>query len=302
MNPLVSIIMPAYNVEKYIRESIDSILVQTYENWELLICDDGSSDGTLALAQSYVDQRIKVFANPTNLGNLVTTNFLFSKCIGEFITIQDADDWSALNRLEIQINHFLKNPKIGMLGTNYMLVNENKSPIYCGFPPLSNEEIKLVMQKEVIPTLYATVMLRSEIVKKAGDFRLFFNRRGYADFDWLARCAEHCIVENLKEVLYFYRKHNNSFTHNYPNDLFKPFMPELIVRAHKYRLNGGKDYFIKPDIKAIKNEIAAINLKMAKSNFWNGDKKQALSLLKKAFLFNPFNFEVIKDYIYILRH
>ena len=90
--------MPAYNCEKYIHQAIDSVLNQTHINFELLIADDCSTDTTKQIIDSYKDPRIKTFHNNINLGYLKASNKLFSLCKGSYITFQDADDTSELNR------------------------------------------------------------------------------------------------------------------------------------------------------------------------------------------------------------
>ena len=129
--------MPVYNVEKYIVQAIECILNQTYSNFELLICDDGSQDRTVEIIESYSDSRIKLFKNKANRGNLKTTNFLLQQCKGDFITIQDGDDYSVSNRFEIILNAFEKHPAIGMIGSNYMAVTFDDEPLFCGNLPLN---------------------------------------------------------------------------------------------------------------------------------------------------------------------
>ena len=293
--------MPAYNVEKYIVKAINSILQQSYTNFELLVCDDGSSDATLKIVSTFKDERVRVFKNETNKGNLTTTNVLLAQCKGEYITIQDADDWSFPNSIQLKVEHFLSAPQTIMLGTNYVLVSEKETEISCGLLPLRNDSIKEIMKKEVIPALYATMMIKSEVIKKVGGFRLFFNRKGYADFDWLARCAEQGVVENLPQILYVYRKHNQSFTHNYPEIFLKPYMSDLIVEAHHRRMLGKYDFFENGDEKEMKKFVSDLVLKQAESAFWNGNKQNAIHKLKTALYANPFNWSAYRSLFYIIR-
>lgn len=103
--PLVSVIMPAYNAEKYIGEAIASVCVQTYENWELLILDDGSADRTAEIAQAYAqrDARIRVLRNPQNMGVARTRNRGFDLARGEWIALLDSDDRWRAQKLEKQL-------------------------------------------------------------------------------------------------------------------------------------------------------------------------------------------------------
>ena len=103
--PLVSVIMPAYNAEKYIGEAIASVCAQTYENWELLILDDGSADRTAEIAQAYAQQdaRIQVLCNPQNMGVARTRNRGFDLAQGEWIALLDSDDRWRAQKLEKQL-------------------------------------------------------------------------------------------------------------------------------------------------------------------------------------------------------
>src|SRR5699024_10710311 len=112
--PQISVILPAYNSEKGIHKAIQSILSQTWKNIELIIVDDCSTDHTLAVAKSYEtnDNRVRVLRTPENSGPYVARNIALQAATGEFVTINDADDWSHAQKLQIQANHLLENPEI----------------------------------------------------------------------------------------------------------------------------------------------------------------------------------------------
>ena len=108
---LVSIITPTYNTAKFISETINSILDQTYQNWELLITDDCSSDETVDIIEGYTqkDKRIKLFRNTRNIGAAMTRNNSIQKAQGRYIAFLDSDDWWYPNKLEIQLEFITKN-------------------------------------------------------------------------------------------------------------------------------------------------------------------------------------------------
>lgn len=108
--PLVSVIMPAYNVEKYISESIESVLAQSYQNWELLITDDRSTDNTQRIVEEYCinDKRIKLFINKENGGAGAARNNSIKEANGRFIAFLDSDDQWLPEKLNKQINFMLK--------------------------------------------------------------------------------------------------------------------------------------------------------------------------------------------------
>lgn len=106
---LVSIITPTYNCAKFIGETIDSIIAQTYENWELIIVDDNSSDNTEEIVKQYKDSRIKYYRNDSNKGAAVSRNFALSLAKGKWIAFLDSDDLWLPSKLEKQIGFMVKN-------------------------------------------------------------------------------------------------------------------------------------------------------------------------------------------------
>ena len=116
-HPLVTVLMAVYNGEKYLREAIESILDQTYTNFEFLIINDGSSDRTEEIILSYNDKRIRYIKNEQNLKLIASLNKGLDLAKGEFIARMDADDISLPERLEKQINFLEKHPEIGLLGS-----------------------------------------------------------------------------------------------------------------------------------------------------------------------------------------
>src|SRR5690606_26868335 len=115
---LVSVLMPAYNVATFIDQAIKSILDQTYQNFELLICDDASTDNTWDIITSYKDSRIRSFRHESNKGYLQTYNFLISQAKGNYLTFQDADDWSEKTRLEEQLAPFAADQNLFLTACN----------------------------------------------------------------------------------------------------------------------------------------------------------------------------------------
>ncbi len=301
---LISVIMPAYNVERYIVQAIESILNQTYSNFELLICDDGSTDKTIEIVKTFSDSRIKLFENNINRGNLQTTNFLFSQCKGDYIALQDADDYSVLNRLELQLDAFQNNSKLGIVGSYYQLIDSTNKTFSCGILPKSSDEIRIKMEKEVPPFLYPSIMVKKSIANKVGSFQFFFNRKGYADFDWMARICEISEGINLPISLYFYRRHSDSFTMKAAKKKqseLSQYMHFLLVEAHHVRLKGKKDFFEENNLKGIKKRIGEKQLLDAKMQFWDKNKMN-FHLFYRSFINFPFNLKLYKDVLYTHTH
>ena len=106
---LISVVLPVYNCKEYIRDSVQSILQQTYKNFELIIVDDGSEDGTLDILNNFKDKRIRLYKNKYNRGLIYSLNKALNKSKGQFIARMDADDICELNRLQKQINYLDNN-------------------------------------------------------------------------------------------------------------------------------------------------------------------------------------------------
>lgn len=137
---LVSIIMPSWNTADFIRESIDSVLAQTYTNWELLIVDDCSTDNTDEVVASYKDERIKYFKNEKNSGAALTRNKALREAQGEWIAFLDSDDLWTVDKLEKQIK-FMNDRGYKLSFTEYEKIDEasNKLGIYVSGPEKVNK-------------------------------------------------------------------------------------------------------------------------------------------------------------------
>ena len=121
--PLVSIITPLYNSAHYMRETIDSVVSQTYMNWELILVDDCSQDNSVAIAKSYVDKRIKVLSLSSNSGAAVARNYAIESSRGTFICFLDSDDLWLPTKLEEQVSFMLKE-KVSFSFMSYYKMNE----------------------------------------------------------------------------------------------------------------------------------------------------------------------------------
>lgn len=121
---LVSIVMPVYNVEKYLQESINSILNQTYRNIELIIIDDGSTDSSVKIIKNYKDERIKAFYFE-NGGCSKQRNFGLTAASGYYLALMDADDISECDRIKNQVEFLQSNIDIDVLGTNASIIDNN---------------------------------------------------------------------------------------------------------------------------------------------------------------------------------
>lgn len=118
--PLVTVFMPVYNSEQYIREALESILNQTYQNLDILLVDDGSTDRSVEIIKSYQDTRIRLIQNEKNMGIPYTRNVGLKEAKGKYIAIMDSDDIAVSNRIERQIQYLETNPHIDAIGSYYI--------------------------------------------------------------------------------------------------------------------------------------------------------------------------------------
>ncbi|HQL55272.1 MAG TPA: glycosyltransferase family A protein, partial [Phycisphaerae bacterium] len=139
--PLVSITSTVYNTRPYLLDMIKSILGQTFTDFEFVLLDDGSTDGSLELAQSVVDPRIRVFSNGTNRGRSYTLNRLTGLSRGQYIARMDSDDLSAPTRIERQVEFLERHPKVDVVGTGVVYVSRDCAPLGIRRFPSTHAEI-----------------------------------------------------------------------------------------------------------------------------------------------------------------
>lgn len=241
--PLVSIVMPAYNAEKYIADSINSILTQTYRNFELLIADDFSTDRTKKILSTFNDSRISFHHNESNQGYLKTCNKLFSLCNGNLITFQDADDISVADRIEKQVSEFLKDEELGICTSNSVVIDSNGKKIMSRRWEIDYERFKADLDYEVI-LCGATIMLRRDLLKEIGLYHEYFNRLGGEDYEWFFRAVCNGKGMHLNDELYLYRIHDSAVKVNntsprtvYIHDIIQEIRKHIILR-NEYLLDG----------------------------------------------------------------
>lgn len=206
-NPLISVILPVFNAERYVSQAIESILNQSFSDFELLIADDGSKDKSKKIIDGYAakDTRIIISHNNTNQGKVKTVNRLFGMCRGEYLTIHDADDYSQNERFKKQILFLKNNPEYGICGTSFCSSLKDGPFTRTHIMPTNYSEIKLnyLYESQVHGP---TMMIRLNIIDDVGG--LYRNAdlfRNYEDVDFTSRVIEKYHVTNLNEPLYFYR-------------------------------------------------------------------------------------------------
>lgn len=203
--PLISVIMPAYNAEKYIKDAIKSIMNQTYTYWELLIMDDGSIDKTLAIAKEFECENIKVYSNK-NAGQSSQLNYGISQAKGIYIAIAHADDINHPERFSGQVNFLDQNKHIDFCGTfaNILFNNDFEIRKYSITPTDCFTSLFYAN-----PIIHPTVMMRKAILEK---LPYIYNERYNAaeDYDLWVRLSDFSQMANIDNALIHYRIHGAS--------------------------------------------------------------------------------------------
>lgn len=184
MQRLVSVILPAYNVEDYIIEAVQSIINQTYENLEIIIIDDCSIDNTYAILQDLAktDRRIRLYHNERNLKLVGTLNKALTMVTGDYIVRMDGDDVSRSDRIEKLYGFLQDNPTVSLVGSQVRIIDENANVTKSPDLPLTAKKIKKVA-RYVSPVLHIW-MCKTELYQQVGDYR---NILGAEDYDFILR-------------------------------------------------------------------------------------------------------------------
>lgn len=204
---LLSVLMPAYNSEKYIEEAINSVLHQTFSDFEFLIIDDGSTDNTIDVILKFSDSRIRLIRNEENRGLIYSLNVGLEEAKGKYVARMDADDICYQTRFEKQIKFMDNHPEISVLGTAHRVLGTEIEVHH----PKFDEEIKLQMFRKSAHT-HPTIMIRQLDLL---NHNLFYKEeyRFAEDYGlWAEVAGKGLQLANLEEVLLDYRHHDGQIT------------------------------------------------------------------------------------------
>ena len=234
MQPLVSVIMPAYNTDKYIGDSIQSVLCQTYNNWELLVVDDGSTDNTAAIIESFAakDSRVKyIFQQNGRQAKARNTGIARSK--GTLLAFLDSDDLWMPNKIEQQMIA-LSATGADVIYTSGLIICEPGSTSHATEFPIvagtvaSKKMFDLLLLHNHIPV--QSVLVRLDAFSKAGPFDESLQYHGCEDYElWLRLAANGALFHGMPEKLITYRRHPTATTHN-NSRVLKPML--RVVQRH----------------------------------------------------------------------
>lgn len=241
--PLVSVLLPVYNAEQYLRASLESILSQTYKNIEVICVDDGSADASFKILRIFAkqDKRVKVYRNRKNQGIGYTANKATSHAKGDFIARMDADDIMLFDRIEKQVHFLQNNPEMALVGGQCLVINEEGK--------ITGEKKNPTAHKDIYKMLFSsmsvqnpTIMINKKLTTKEA-LTLDPTLHPIDDLDMLFKLLACGRFANLPDFVLQYRVYRGSSTMKDPK---KSFLLTLKVRARAIQ-----KYHYKPSLKAL---------------------------------------------------
>lgn len=207
--PQISVLMLAYNADKYIYNSIQSVLKQSFQDFELIIYNDGSTDKTSAVVREVRDSRIKLIDNKVNMGLSYARISSLKEAKCKYVAILDSDDLSFPNRLQMQYNFMEKHPEVALCGGNAELINEEGHT--------KNEKLHKTYKKRDLKAILffnnifvnSSIIFRREIVNKLGGYH---DMAPVEDYELFVRIADRYPIHTFNKALTYYRIHDNNIS------------------------------------------------------------------------------------------
>lgn len=234
----ISVVMPVYNGERYLRESIDSIIAQSYKNWELILVDDCSTDSTPDIMRSYKDSRLKVIRNTANCKLPQSLNIGFAEASGKYFTWTSDDNIYGENAFMIMADYLDNHEECGLVYTNMYYIDDNGN--------IDGESDNSPESLYFNNSVGASFMYRSDVAKETGlyDPEMFL----VEDYDYWFRLNKKFEIHRIESTLYYYRRHENSLTKQKAikinEQLYKLRIRELDLILKKINYNEKKSLFI----------------------------------------------------------
>lgn len=205
MNPLLTVGMPVYNAMPYLPSAVESILQQSFKDFELIIVDDGSTDDSPQYLASLRDTRVRVISQ-NNSGNGAARNRLISEAKGQLFAIMDGDDISMTNRFQLQIGRFAQDSNLVLTGTQFNFLFESKITA-APKVPTDHEQIVKKFLRGSAGMCHSSLMANTAALKSIAGYRI---RGPGLDYDFVLRLAECGRIENISQCVHNYRIHSNS--------------------------------------------------------------------------------------------
>jgi glycosyltransferase involved in cell wall biosynthesis len=296
-NPTVSVVMSVYNGEKYLREAVESILNQSFTDFEFIIINDGSSDRSRDIIKSYTDPRIR-YLQHKNHGLAYSLNRGIRESSGEYIARMDADDISLPQRLEKQIKFLEKHSDIGIVGTWAIIMTETGEDIYISKMPQDDLEARQLLDQSS-PFFHGAVMFRRSLFEVCGPYP---DLGGVHIEDWILwhQFATKTKFANIEEILFKYR-----ITPTGALNRTKSEIKKTIAIGYRYienkRISPENALFLK-SLQGTRNQ------KKREADYWlkcgemflaaKKDHLKARSMIKKGLLLYPYTLRGIVNFLF----
>ena len=264
----VSVVMSVYNSEEYLQESIDSVLNQTFTNFEFIIIDDGSTDASVDIVKKMAlkDARIILIQNEKNLGLATSLNRGIESAKGQYIARQDADDLSALERFRIQYEYAIAHPDIDIVASNSFIIDINGN-VVCEtqrFSKIKNFYENLLNRKAIFH--HGSAFLKRSKLIEVGlyDPRFYYSQDGEY---WLRLIGNGATVKIIEQPLYYYRQ---GPVFNNKKDIIKTKFNRVKNLKYVDRANENE---IDSELEKIGNELKTgkwLPLNYYMANYWKG--------------------------------
>lgn len=202
--PRVSVLMPLYNGEKYVKKAIESILNQTYTNFELLLIDDCSTDSTMDIVNDFKDERIRIIKNGKNSGISYSRNVGLKEALGEYIALMDDDDISVKNRLQLQVDFLDSNQDIDVVGGRYGIIDEDDNIVNVNELALKNPKYVRASLNFYDPIGNGSTMFRAKFIR---DNNIKYEEQclGMEDYKFWIDCSLVGKISSIPQILYYWR-------------------------------------------------------------------------------------------------
>ncbi|HLA59072.1 MAG TPA: glycosyltransferase [Puia sp.] len=297
----ITVLMPAYNTENYIREAIDSVLNQTFRDFELLIINDGSTDQTEHIIRSISDPRIVLVTQP-NAGVSAALNTGIGLAKGEFIARFDADDVCYPNRLELQYQFVRDNPDYVLIGSDAVYTDKSGEELfYYSCIGHTNEEIQTSI-RQYCPFIHSSVLYRTDIVRELGGYDL--RAHTFEDYRLWIKFIGKGKVCNFNSPLIYVRLNPESITvdEKLRGKRFESLKKEMAFAKQSISENQENELL---EILKSQNfstfKHYSYYILIAKKYLWNNtDAKKVRKNLKMALRFKPVNTTIIKLFLFSL--
>lgn len=260
--PIVSVVMPVYNGEPYLKKAVESILKQTFNDFEFIIIDDGSTDNSWEILKAYAaqDSRVVLSRNPENIKLIKTLNKGLSLARGEHIARMDADDISLPERLARQVAYLQRHPEVGLLGTGYYrLYPDGQRELRQ--PPSTNTGLRWRLLFGT-PMCHASVMFRRRLFE-TGEFN-YHPFPHVEDYELFSRLLKYTCAASLPNPFYIVRMHQNSICATHSEEQFRTI---ISISAQQINTLLSEHSLTLPEIKILHRCYSAEALTQAEMAF-----------------------------------